>query len=138
VSDPRHEIHVYTARVGVYDDASVLDITRKGDDQLGRNFAPSWALLTPYLRKRADNNGSLTPGEWNSYRDAYIAEMRVSYERNRSHWITLLRSGPEVTLCCFCTNANQCHRTVFARLLSIVGPRHDVNVILRGERRART
>jgi uncharacterized protein YeaO (DUF488 family) len=95
-----------------------LDVTRKGRDPLGIVFAPSDALLWPYIAKRKATG--LTAADWMEYSKRYREEMRASYQRHRDGWNTLLACDT-VTLVCFCTDSNQCHRRLLAEILATLG-----------------
>ena len=64
---------------------------------------------------------------WPRYVADYTHEMRMSYRRNRLAWDALLARS-EVTLLCYCTDANFCHRTVLAGILGKLG------AVVKGER----
>lgn len=123
---------VHTARVS-YDGADRLDITRKSAGPDGIVFAPSWAILGPALKARevADwlLKASLWEREaaeriereaWEAYVPAYIAEMRESYRTHRAAWDALL-ARESVTLVCYCTDPERCHRTLLAGILAKLG-----------------
>lgn len=143
-------LRVYTARVS-YGGADHLNITRRtaekhrhanGEAHPGEPFAPSRAILNPALDLFHNTGAVLAfakthplPGDaeavkfaaivqraaWALYAEAYRLEMRESYRAHRAAWDALLARA-EVTLCCFCTDAAHCHRTVLARdLLSRLG-----------------
>lgn len=131
---------VHTARIS-YRGEDRLDVTRKSGRE-GLAFAPSWALLLPAIRARgafetkwAELGESMERGDeqaerhlaheldaakrewmtaWATYQRAYLAEMRTSYRANRAAWDALL-ARPIVTLCCYCTDPERCHRTLLAR-----------------------
>lgn len=121
---------VWTARV-TYRGADRVDVTRAGRDALGGAFAPSWALLGPYLAKR--RRGGAGADDWSAYVAAYTAEMRTSWRARRAAWVAVL-GRPAATLVCYCADPTRCHRTVLAGLLAAVGPRVGVGVVRRGER----
>lgn len=134
-------LQVFTARISTRD-PDRLDITRKSAGPEGIVFAPSWAIVRPYLDVRAradalrkgatfaDKQGQSRTGDdlrrqagdldnelerlWSAYVPAYIAEMRASYRAERSRWEALL-ARERAVLACFCTNAERCHRTLLAR-----------------------
>jgi hypothetical protein len=91
----------------------VLDVTRKSGGERGHPFAPSWALLGPFLASRKAGN-VLTDDDWERYSKAYTMEMRTSYRDNRAAWDALLLL-PSVILTCYCGNHHRCHRTLLAR-----------------------
>lgn len=125
-------LDVFTGRMGVRD-PDWLDITRKGNDErmrkarcsgergvelwghrgVGDIFAPSGQLLRTYLNVRY-RSGRLTDGEWSTYRERYLQEMRTSYMTNRDQWDEVL-GWNRVVLLCFCRDPEHCHRTVLAR-----------------------
>lgn len=51
---------------------------------------------------------------WTRYVEGYLEEMRASYRASRAAWDALL-ARPVVTLCCYCTDPEHCHRTLLAR-----------------------
>jgi uncharacterized protein YeaO (DUF488 family) len=102
---------VYTARVG-FSDPDALDVTRKSGDALGRNFAPSWSLLAPYLEKR--HRGELTDRDWQTYAAAFLGQMDASREHCPGAWRALL-ARRRVVLLCYCADPERCHRTLLAR-----------------------
>lgn len=112
-------VDVWTARV-TYGVPDRLDITRKSADPVGVVFAPSWAILGPALELR--KRGVKTEESWADYVELYTAEMRRSYVTHRSTWNAVL-ARESVTLVCFCTDANQCHRTVLAGFFGKLGAR---------------
>lgn len=123
---------VYTARIGVYVGTDALDITRKSGRGVGLALAPTWAILRPALDARTRAQALLaapllTPyavaeaaqieaDAWATYLPAYLAEMRQSYVVQRDAW-NLLLVCPLLTLCCYCTDPERCHRTVLARTI---------------------
>lgn len=103
-----------------------IDVTRKSGGEEGDPFAPSWDLLRPFLELR--RAGALTPDHHAVYREAYLAEMRRSFERKRAAWDQLL-SYDEATLVCYCPDPAFCHRTILAKEIL---PR--LGAVYRGER----
>ena len=57
---------------------------------------------------------------WSAYVHAYRHEMRASYKAHRAAWDALL-ARERVTLVCYCTDAEHCHRRVLARILVKLG-----------------
>jgi uncharacterized protein DUF488 len=108
---------VYTARIS-YSGPDRLDITRKSAGPDGLPFAPSWRILGTVLRLRRREQP--VASYWPKYVADYTAEMRASYRDQRPAWDRLL-ARDEVTLCCYCTDAVHCHRTVLAEILSKLG-----------------
>ena len=101
---------VYTARIG----AAGLDITRKSASGTGLLFAPSWSILTPAIEARHSGDPAREAAAWEAYIPAYLAEMRASYRAHRPAWQALFARG-KVTLLCYCTDPERCHRTLLAR-----------------------
>lgn len=112
---------VHTARI-TYAGPDRLDVTRKSGDP---TFAPSWGILRPMIDAR--RQGGNWTWLWPRYVEQYTAEMRQSYRANRAAWDALLARA-EVTLCCYCTDALHCHRTVLAEILGKLG------AVVKGER----
>lgn len=105
-------LQVSTARIGTRD-PDVLDITRLTGRGDALAFAPSWEILRPAIAAMKIG-GKQADAAWSTYVPAYIAEMRESYRRNRAAWDALLARS-RVVLCCFCTDAQRCHRTVLGK-----------------------
>lgn len=121
---------VRTARVGSRE-PDALDVTRKSAGRDGIAFAPSWALLGPFLSAR--RAGADTEALWPGYVAAYTAEMRASYRAARGVWERLL-ARPRVVLLCYCTDPERCHRTLLARdILPTLGATY-AGELARGER----
>ena len=132
-------LQIWTARVS-YGGPDRLDITRKSAGAWGIHFAPTWDLLAGALearsRARALRMGdhvaaaeALERAAWETYRPAFLEEMRRSYRAKRYAWDRIL-SRESVTLVCYCTDAARCHRTLFADIFVRLGAEYL------GERRA--
>lgn len=111
-------IHVHTARID-YAGPDRLDVTRKSADEWGKSFAPSWATLRPVLDARKIAASMVVPSDylddaWREYVPRFMFEMRKSYRERRADWERLL-AMPRVVLCCYCSDRDQCHRTILAR-----------------------
>ena len=115
----RPELRVHTARV-TYAGADRLDVTRKSAGVEGLPFAPSWRILRPMLRLRAERGPAAFEQAWPRYVEDYTAEMRRSYVEHRRAWRGLL-DRQEVTLVCYCADSDRCHRTVLAQILTKLG-----------------
>jgi hypothetical protein len=111
---------VYTARVS-YGGQDRFDVTVGSGGTSGKPFAPTWAILRPYLAKR--DRGEITDADWVGYVEAYRDLMRRSYVERRDAWDALL-ARPEVTLVCFCTDPKRCHRSILAEILVRLGANH--------------
>lgn len=130
---------VHTARVS-YGGDDRLDVTRKSAGPEGIVFAPSWAILGPALDllKCAEDVGSqsctscdrmncdgqrIAHMTWALYSAAYAAEMRESYRTQRAAWRALL-ARESVTLVCYCTDPERCHRSLLASILEKLGAKN--------------
>ena len=135
-------LRVWTARMSYRGDDR-LDVTRKSATADGLVWAPSWSALMPALEARrevselrkiaggdsgvagwaAGEAGMLLRESWATYADAYRAEMRRSYLRERDAWARLL-AQESATLVCFCDLVawpGQCHRILLAGILAKCG-----------------
>ncbi len=109
---------IHTARVSYRGDDR-LDVTRKSGRE-GLALAPSWELLRPVLVARTRSAREYAEA-WERYVVGFTVEMRTSYRANRAAWDALL-AREVVTLCCYCTDPERCHRTLLARdILSKLG-----------------
>lgn len=107
-----------------------LDVTVKGNDPFGKNFAPPGELLRAYLRLRMQQPGKVLPEkDWLTYAKAYKEALRERYRQNPLVFRELLQ-WPEVTLVCYCHHPVQCHRHVLAAEVLARFPR----VMVLGER----
>jgi hypothetical protein len=107
-----HKLHtIYTAhyRYGGHDRT---DITVKGQDSMGRFFAPTWSMVMGV------KNGTMYEQE---YIDKYVAHIRNDVPIDAWNW---LLSTPTRTFVCFCTKDQFCHRNILLNyILSILGDR---------------
>jgi uncharacterized protein YeaO (DUF488 family) len=110
-------MNIYTARIG----HKGLDITVKSGD---KTFAPSWNIVMDL------KNGNIT---WEQYKEKYTQMMRKSYKQNTKRWLELINKD-ELTLICYCTDPNRCHRTLLADMLVKVAKRHGVTATYLGEK----
>lgn len=110
-------------------DPDRLDITRAGCDKAlrarkaapGEILAPSARLVFPTLAAmKAATSAADRDTIWTAYREAYIAEMRLSYSLRRAEWEAVLRRD-RVVLVCFCGDPERCHRSVAVEILSKLG-----------------
>lgn len=105
---------IYTSRIS-YSGIDRLDITRKSGTE-GLIFAPSWQILGPRIKAR--KQGVFLP--WEDYVCDFTKEMRESYKNNKDRW-KFYANVPMITLCCYCTDFNFCHRTLVANFLVKLG-----------------
>jgi uncharacterized protein YeaO (DUF488 family) len=111
-------LKIYSAQYN-YKGKDRLDITAKGQDPIGKIFAPPWNLVMGY------KDGSISQEEYNKRYNHLLAE---SYLENTSILAELF-SREEVTLVCFCKAHDFCHRYILAGFLCKVG-----NAVYMGER----
>lgn len=135
---PEHaprRVKVWTARIGRAAGPDVLDVTRKSGQE-GLFLAPTWEAIRPVLDARreaeeclrgANRDGAIgmlhrvaaqeiLDRAWAAYRPAFLELMRASWREHRIAWLRLL-ARETVTLVCYCTEVDQCHRTILAREL---------------------
>jgi hypothetical protein len=115
-----------------------FDITRKSGGPAGDPFAPSWRILHEALSVRRAAAAMRAGGKselaaetedecWAWYREAYVAEQRLSYRLNRPAWDALLASE-NVVLVCYCGDRSRCHRGLLAGILVKLGAVDDGEV----------
>ena len=129
----------YTARLP-YSGEDAISVARKrvpGESAEGLEFAPSWDILTPYIRLR--QQGLETEEAWERYASAYRDEMRLSYRNHYPAWEALL-SRPRAVLCCFCdlvSHAGRCHRLLLRDILKKCGAVYlgELGTVRTGSRR---
>jgi uncharacterized protein YeaO (DUF488 family) len=100
---------VHTARRW-YAGPDRLDISRAGNDPLGRYFAPSQELHD-WVQQAGKSEET-----WEKYVEAYVREMRQLYRLNRRPWEELA-ARETVTLVCYCESFARCHRSLLADIL---------------------
>jgi len=87
-----------------------LDITVKGQDPVGRIFAPTWDMVMQHKATKDDN----------SYIQEYHKMMVTSYQQNRLVWETILNKD-YLVLVCFCPADAFCHRHLLRHYLVELG-----------------
>lgn len=115
---------IYTAPLRYRGDDR-LDVTRTGNDPVGRVFAPSSALLLPF--KALQRAGLASRSAWQEYARRYRTEMLASRRDHPDVWADVL-ARREVTFCCFEVDG-PCHRHLLAALL-----RETDGAVYEGER----
>ena len=88
-----------------------LDITVKGNDPVGKIFAPTWKMVM------GTKSGNIS---WDDYKEMYRELMRESYRRSSHIWEEVL-SRKQLTLVCFCKDGDLCHRYLLAEFLAKLG-----------------
>jgi len=102
-----------------------LDITVKGDDPVGKIFAPTWDMVkkhkkesTMYNRANADNN----------YTDDFKALMIASLDSDTVMWDEVL-ARDNVVIVCFCPYKAFCHRNLVAEYLVRMGAEYMGEIV---------
>lgn len=98
---------IYTSRIG-YKGLDKLDITVKGNDTLGKHFAPTWKMVMDL------KNGIIS---WDNYKYQYYSILYNQFDKN-PHYFKVIYSKPEITFVCYCSNPERCHRTLLAKFFS--------------------
>lgn len=91
-----------------------LDVTVKGQDPIGRMFAPTWAMVTAY---KASNK---TEADKQLYINHYHKIILDVIKNHRKEWDTLL-ARKYVVLVCFCAAGEFCHRNLLMHYLAQYG-----------------
>lgn len=107
----KHVLHtLYTAQYR-YAGRDRFDITVKGQDGMGKHFAPTWNMVSDH------KNGVITDQQ---YIDQYIPILKSI----PVHVLDWFLSSPERTLVCFCKETAFCHRNILVNyLIQIFGDR---------------
>ena len=132
---------IWTARIS-YKGTDRLDITVKNTQvgTLGWLFAPTWTLVGGVkLFAAIANNDDKEVARWKRYQplssdqytEQYYDMIRVRYKDHQPLFMSVFEE--DRTLCCFCANANFCHRYLAADILSKVAAKHNIECHLRGE-----
>ena len=127
-------LRVHTARVA-YGGPDRFDVTRGSGGPDGAPFAPSWSILNHALdlfkkakafRKDGEEGlaEAMEESAWREYAPRYVQEMRDSWGTNRAPWTALL-AREEVTLVCYCTDPERCHRRLLAEILVKLGAKDE-------------
>lgn len=101
----------YTAQYR-YSGPDRLDITVKGQDPIGKMFAPTWAMVMGL------KDGKLS---WLDYCMKYADMMVESFIANQQKWLDMVNQEDTITFVCFCANPKSCHRHLLAVILQQLG-----------------
>ncbi len=104
-------LEVYTSMYS-YKGDDRLDITAKGQDPIGKIFAPMWYMVQDYKKNR----------DRVSYMDEYYRLMIQSYRDHKDIWKEIL-SRDKVTFVCFCY-PGFCHRFLLKDYLVRLGAKY--------------
>ncbi len=91
-----------------------LDITVKGNNPIGRIFAPNWKMVNDWKAS----------GNEQTYIKAYHELMLTSYYSWNEKWKELLQQK-QVVLVCFCKAGTFCHRNLLAQYLVQLGAEYQ-------------
>ena len=103
-----------------YNGPDRLDITVKGQDPIGKYFAPTWKMVIK------SKKGILSKDD---YKDQYIALMRKSLKKHKHIWKEVL-SRKRVVLVCFCEPKTFCHRLILAQIFETLGAVYKGEILL--------
>lgn len=95
-----------------YPGSKRLDISVKGNDPIGKFFAPTWEMLNEY------KNNETPEGE-----QKYIAQYHKIIQAN-IHKLEELLKQDEVVLVCFCAVDKFCHRHLLTHYLKLMGAQY--------------
>lgn len=105
---------IYTAQYR-YSGPDRLDITVKGQDPVGRIFAPTWEMVLGIKNAQIDSD---------TYTHLYHSMMMESWASNRPMWEGVeqrIKEVGRITLVCFCPAGKFCHRRLLAEIFSHLG-----------------
>jgi hypothetical protein len=101
---------IYTAQYR-YSGADRFDVTVKGQDPLGKFFAPTWDMVMGV------KNGTMTEAQYS----ALYAQRVIPAILNTSLIQKVVERFPQsITLVCFCPKGAFCHRYMLAAALAAV------------------
>lgn len=95
-----------------------LDITVKGQDPVGKEFAPTWQMVKDYKAGFISEDVARQV-----YVDKYHEMMLDSLKDRMPTWLSLLEREYAV-LVCFCRADAFCHRTLLAHYLQYYGGKY--------------
>jgi hypothetical protein len=102
-----------------YAGANRLDITVKGNDPIGKHFAPTWKMVMEHKNEHDDAK----------YIKAYHEKMLHSYKTRKNVWDELLKKE-YIVLVCFCNSNAFCHRFLLADYLTQLGAHYHGEINL--------
>lgn len=97
-----------------YDGPYRLDITVRGNDQLGKAFAPTWEMVMRWKQSDKTLNDQMI------YIEAYHKIIINHIVMNSPEW-QALRAKANVVLVCFCPAGEFCHRHLLVHYLKHYG-----------------
>ena len=118
---------LYTAQYR-YPGRDRVDVTVKGNDVVGKFFAPSWEIVMGHKKGIIDDAGysntyfPIIIDRYNTIKEAREVTLNI---------VKMVRDqGRDLTLVCFCPSNAFCHRHLLARYFE-----HNWQVPLGGERK---
>lgn len=103
-------VKVFTSQYR-YSGPDRLDITVKGNDPIGRVFAPTWNMVNGL------KSGTLSVAE---YTNKYQKILNASIMSNLRVWDDILHRE-RIVLVCFCPPNHFCHRHLLSTALGMLG-----------------
>ncbi len=94
-----------------------LDITVKGNDPLGKIFAPTWDLVMTHKKESTMYNRAVAD---KNYIEVFHNLMIASLDSDTDLWNEVL-ALENVVIVCFCPYKAFCHRTLVAKYLVRMG-----------------
>ncbi len=95
---------IYTAQYK-YNGLDRLDVTVKGQDPLGKSFAPTWEMVMGI------KNGTMTQ---ELYTRAYLRMLRRVPDEKWKELESFAQRHGSITFVCFCKPGAFCHRVILA------------------------
>ena len=114
-------VKIYTAQYR-YSGAHRLDITVKGNDPIGKVFAPTWDMVMAHKKFGNDE----------IYINAYRSMMINAFVHNKDAWDNIL-GRKYVVLVCFCAAGKFCHRILLAEYFAKCGASYQGEITLDGK-----
>lgn len=116
---------VYTAPLAYAGD-DALDVSRWGNNPLGKAFAPSEMLLNGFksFQRETRAGSDVIRKRFAMYADCYAIEMRISFKRFPSRWAEIW-TRELVTFCCYCRGVSLCHRLLLAKTFEAQGALYE-------------
>jgi uncharacterized protein YeaO (DUF488 family) len=104
---------IYTSQLK-YSGGDRFDITVKGQDPIGKHFAPTWEMV------KSIKNGTISQ---ELYTLAYTGILSKSLATNPQVWQQIQNTyyQKRITLVCFCPPGTFCHRLILAGALQGMG-----------------
>jgi hypothetical protein len=113
-------------------DALLAECKRQADLLGGYEDAHGHPTFDPFPYQL--DGEAIMNAAWTEYKPAFLDEMRASWRERRPMWDVLL-SRQRVVLCCYCSDAAHCHRTILRRdILPKLGA-EDCGEIAKGDHR---